>query len=278
MLMKVNEINRMIDQASSQNMIVPGFNIFGHEEALAVVKAAERAASPVLLMVNRDARQAMAIKHWGALFSSIAKSAKVPVGVHLDHCTDFDLIQEAIECGFTSVMYDGSKLPLEENIKNCSLVVQYAASRRVAVEGEVGSVPYDDLGEKLGDFTTPEEANRIVEESGLDWLAISVGNIHRLTDRKATIDFQALKAIENATKVPLVIHGASGIGEDDIAQLKKSKVAKVNIGTVLRQVFGQSLRREVLAFPEVFDRITLLKNPMKIYGERAYELICQLNK
>ncbi len=274
----MKEINQMISEASSRNMIVPGFNVFGHEEALAVVKAAERAASPVLLMVNRDARQAMAIKHWGALFSSIAKMAEVPIGVHLDHCTDLDLIQEAIKSGFTSVMYDGSKLPLEDNIRNSRLVVQVAASWDVAVEGEVGSVPYDDLGETLGDFTTPEEAKSVVEEAGLDWLAVSVGNIHRLTDRKSTIDFQALQAIEKVTNVPLVIHGASGIRDEDRQQLKKSRVAKVNIGTALRQVFGQSLRREVLAFPEVFDRMTLFKNPMRLYEEKAYELICQLKK
>jgi len=272
----MQKINQMIYEASSRDKIVPGFNIFGHEEALAAVKAAERAASPVLLMVNRSARQAMDIKHWGALFSSIAKTAEVPIGVHLDHCTDLDLIQEAIVSGFTSVMYDGSKLPLDENIRNSRLVVEYAASRGVAVEGEVGSVPYDDLGEKLGDFTMPEEAKSLAEESGLDWLAVSVGNIHRLTDRKATIDFKALQAIEKVTKVPLVIHGASGIGDEDMAQLKKSRVAKVNIGTALRQVFGQSLRREMLSSPEVFDRITLLKNPMKRYEEKAYELICQL--
>lgn len=271
-------INQMICQASSQNQIVPGFNVFGHEEALAVVKAAERAASPVLLMINRSARQAMAIRHWGALLVSIAKTAEVPIGVHLDHCTDLDLVQEAIETGFTSVMYDGSKLPLEENIKHSRMVAEKAAAWDVAVEGEVGSVPYDDLGEKLGDFTTPEEAKRIAEETGLDWLAVSVGNIHRLTDGKAVIDFQALSAIEKATKIPLVIHGASGIGDEDIEKLKKSRVAKVNIGTALRQVFGQSLRREVLSSPEVFDRITLLKNPMKLYEEKAYEMICQLKK
>lgn len=271
-------INQMIRQASSQNLIIPGFNVFGHEEALAVVKAAERANSPVLLMVNRSARQVMAIRHWGGLLSSIAKTAEVPIGVHLDHCTDLDLIQEAIETGFTSVMYDGSKLSLDENIKYSRMVVQKAAAWDVAVEGEVGSVPYDDLGEQLGDFTTPQEAQQIVEETGMDWLAISVGNIHRLTDKKAVIDFQALNAIEKAISTPLVIHGASGIGKEDIEKLKKSRVAKVNIGTALRQVFGQSLRREILASPQVFDRITLFKNPMKQYEEKAYEMICQLKQ
>jgi fructose-bisphosphate aldolase, class II len=272
----MRHINELIVQAASSETIVPGFNVFGHEEALAIVRAAERANSPVLLSVNRGARRGMAVEHWGALLTSIVESAAVPVGVHLDHCTEIDVIQRALMCGFTSVMYDGSKLPLSENISIIGSVVQQARLLDVAVEGEVGTVPYDDLGEVGGDMTVPEEAKAICENGGLDWLAVSVGNVHRLTDRKVAIDFDVLTRIEEVCTVPLVIHGASGIREEDIQRLKRTRVGKMNIGTALRQVFGESLRREFMTNPDAFDRLSLFKEPVRRLEEKAYELICGL--
>jgi fructose-bisphosphate aldolase class II len=224
-------------------------------------------------MVNRDARAVMDIAHWGSLFSSIARYASVPVGVHLDHSTDKSLIIRAMDYGFTSVMYDGSKLPLEQNIKNLTEIVTLAHKRNIAVEGEVGFVPYDDKGEKLGDFTSPEEASRLLAESSVDWLAVSVGNIHRLTDKKVCIDFSKLVEIEEVCSAPLVIHGASGIIEEDMQKLKSTRVGKVNIGTALRYIFGTMLRKEFTNNQTAFDRLTLFENPIKQVENKAFELI-----
>ena len=168
----MKEINRLVKRAAEAPTIVPGFNIFGHEDALAVVRAAEAAQTPVLLMVNRDAHRVMAVEHWGALLSSIADKAKVPVGVHLDHCTNQEIIAKAIHSGFTSVMFDGSSLPLEENIARSQAIVSLAQPLEIAVEGEVGSVPYvDKPGDQMA-LTLPEEAAAMYERSGLDcWLS-----------------------------------------------------------------------------------------------------------
>jgi fructose-bisphosphate aldolase, class II len=272
----MKNINECVTEAAAKKHIIPGFNVFGHEDALAVVRAAQRADSPVILMVNRDCRAVMDIAHWGALFSSIASRASVPVGVHLDHSTDKELIIRAMSSGFTSVMYDGSKLPIEQNIINTIEIVSHASKLNISVEGEVGFVPYDDKGEKLGDFTSPEEANRLHVESDLDWLAISVGNVHRLADSKVAIDFQRLFEIESVCSAPLVIHGASGIFEDDIQRLKSTRVGKVNIGTALRYVFGTSLRKEFDTNQSAFDRLSLFANPIKLVEEKAYELIILL--
>jgi fructose-bisphosphate aldolase, class II len=269
-------INERVYHAKETGSIVPGFNVFGYEDALAVVRAAERADSPVLLMVNRDARSVMDIRHWGALLESIARRAAVPVGVHLDHSTDAGAILQAMESGFTSVMYDGSHLPIEKNIANSRGIVQLAQQMGVAVEGEVGRVPYEDMEDQEAFLTLPEEARQLYEESGINWLAVSIGNIHRLTDRKVEIDFEQLAAIESVCAAPLVIHGASGISQHDIQRLKETRVAKMNIGTVLRQTFGESLRREFRAMPTAFDRLTLFKNPVKKVEEKAYELITSL--
>lgn len=272
----MKKINECISKAANEGTIVPGFNVFGHEDALAVVRAAERANAPVLLMVNRDAHAFMDLKHWGALLSSIASQATVPVGVHLDHCSDLNLIIRAMHSGFSSVMYDGSKLPLAQNAANTRSIVQLAHELDIAVEGEIGSVPYDDKGEQLGDFTSPGEARQLWRESGLDWLAVSIGNVHRLVNRKVPLDFKLLSEIETVCNIPLVIHGASGILDEDLQRLKKTRVGKVNIGTSLRQAFGETLRQEVINNPQIYDRLTLMKKPTQVAEEKALALISAL--
>lgn len=273
----MKNIGKYISDASVRNHIIPGFNVFGYEDALAIVNAAERANSPVMLMVNKAARDVMDIAHWGAMLWSIANNASVPVGVHLDHCTDINLIKRAVEKGFTSVMYDGSKLPLKENIANTLEVVMFAHTYGVYVEGEIGTVPYDDIGETQASLTLPEEAAILCKESGLDWLAVSVGNIHRLTTRKVPIYFDRLAEIEKVCPVPLVIHGASGILEEDLQKLKTTRTGKINIGTVLRKVFGDSLRNEMMLRPDDFDRLSLFATPFKRVEEKAFEIITSLS-
>lgn len=263
--------------AASEDKIVAGFNVFGYEDALEIVRAAEDAKQPVLLMTNRDACNEMDVKHWGALLTSIAKSATVPVGVHLDHCSDKEVILRAINAGYTSVMYDGSKMPLNENIRNTRDIVLYAHDNDVMVEGEIGYVPYLDQKETNIIFTEPGEAKLLAEESGLDILAVSVGNVHRLTDKKVKIDFSLVNQIEAICNTPLVIHGASGISQEDILQLKKHRFGKINIGTVIRQEFGGALRKEMVMRPDEFDRLKLMRTPREKVYEKALEIIKSLS-
>ena len=273
---EMNYINYEVNMAARGSYIVPGFNVFGYEDAQAVIHAAERHHSPVLLMVNRDARRALALEHWSALLGSLARNASVPVAVHLDHCSDLDDIFQAVDVGFHSVMYDGSKLPLEENIANTKRVAEYAHARGVAVEAEVGTVPYSDMGEVTPEFTRPEEAARMAAESGADWLAVSGGNIHRQTCRATRINFQRLEEIQKVCSLPLVLHGSSGVLAEDLAKVRSYRVGKVNIGTALRQVFGGTLRATVLANPNTFDRLTLLEQSCEQAEDKAYELIGQM--
>jgi len=274
----LKEINQLVFQASFDQYIVPGFNVFGHEDATAVIRAAELANSPVLLMINRDARQILAVEHWGALLNSMIRKAKVPVGIHLDHCSDLEPIIGAINSGFTSVMYDGSALPLAENIAQTKEIVHMAHAHGVAVEGEVGAVPYDEKNKEHIDLTSPEDAAIMHAASGLDWLAISIGNIHRMIERKVQIDFNRHHSIEKVCPMPLVIHGASGLLDEQVLELKKTCVAKLNYGTVLRLAFGNTLREEIASRPDTFDRLTLMKRPIEKVEERAYALIMALKK
>ena len=162
-----------------------------------------------------------------------------------------------IEHGFSSVMIDGSKLPLDENISLTARVVAMAHRAGVSVEGEIGVVGYVDGGKSA--MTSPEEAQRFDRESGVDALAISVGNVHLSTEKTSGIDFDAVRRIEAVTHSPLVLHGGSGVSPEQRSVLARHhRVAKFNIGTELRQAFGAALRAELAHHPERFDRIELL--------------------
>lgn len=262
-----------VTQAGVQNRMIPGFNVFGHEDAQAVIRAAECAEQPVLLMVNRDARKDMELEHWAALLGSLASAAAVPVGIHLDHCSDLTVVRRAIEAGFTSVMYDGSKLPLDQNVSNTIQTCAWAHAKGVLVEAELGTVPYDELGETEIRFTSPREAEIFCKQARPDWLAVSVGNVHRLMGRKVQIDFTALHKIASVCTVPLVIHGASGLQEEDFPHLCASRVGKINVGTALRRAFGQALREEVIKNPTIYDRQQLFQKPSACVEETAYQIM-----
>lgn len=265
-----------VARASARQHIVAGFNVFGYEDAQAVIRAAERVGAPVLLMVNRDASRVMAVEHWGALLGSLANAAAVPVGVHLDHCSDTNTILRAIGSGFTSVMYDGSKRPIAENLEITWEIVRQAHARQVLVEAELGTVPYSDLGETEICLTDPEEARRMQRETGVDWLAVSVGNIHRLETQKVPIRFPVLRSIERTCTLPLVVHGASGILEQDVLRLKKTRVGKMNFGTALRKAFGYTLREQMEQHQAEFDRLRLFDEPTAQVEEQAYQMIDML--
>lgn len=265
--------------ASIGNAIVPGFNVFGYEDAQAIVRAAEKAQCPVLLMTNKDACKVMPIETWGAMLSSIARSAGVLVGVHLDHCTDENIIMRAMESGYDSVMYDGSQLELSENIRLTRRVVEAAHSKGILVEGEVGSVPYTDRPLEIkSELTEPYMAKSFQDESGADWVAVSIGNIHKLLSDKVTIRFDTLEEIEKVTTIPLVLHGATGIADNEMQQLRKHRIGKVNIGTVIRYTFGSTLRHSVETMPDVYDRLTLMKDPINAVESKTAEILELLYK
>lgn len=267
-----------VKEAADSGKVIPGFNIFGYEDALAVTHAAEKAGCPVLLMVNRGAGDAMDVECWGKLLSSIAQRAAVPIGVHLDHCSDTDTIRRAVDSGFSSVMYDGSKFSFEKNREITQQMAEYAHARGALLEAELGQVPYSDLGETDILYTSPEEAAGMSSETEADWLAVSVGNVHRLADRTAPIDFSVLHQIQKACRLPLVIHGSSGICSADIKRMKNKRIGKMNFGTVLRKAFSDALRKELREHPEEFDRLKLFAYPAVRVEQEAYQIISMLQE
>jgi fructose-bisphosphate aldolase, class II len=253
------------------------FNVFGWEDARAVVEGATELNAPVILAVNLDFRRFMPLRAICVMLRSLAESAAVPVCVHLDHTYEVDEVLRAVDLGFSSVMYDGSQLTLEENIAATQRVAQYAHASGCSVEAEIGSVPYAEGRAHIkSELTQVSDAVRFAAESGIDAMAVSVGNVHRLQQPGAHIDFSRLAQIEAAVHVPLVIHGTSGLFEHDIARLARTGIAKFNIGTVLRQAFGRGLRDTLARYPDRFDRLEIMRDAMPAVSREAMRMISLL--
>ncbi|MEM9424211.1 MAG: class II fructose-bisphosphate aldolase, partial [Spirochaetota bacterium] len=239
----------------------------------AVIRAAEDCRKPVILLTNRDFVQYAPPRHIGPVFADLAEHAPVPVCLHLDHNSDFAVIREALEAGYSSVMYDGSALPLEENIANSRQVVAWARAKGASVEGEVGSVAYTDKPESVTEFSTPEEAERYARESGVDALAVSVGTTHRSMVRCAEIRYELLDEIARRVPEPLVIHGTTSILEADLVKMPRHGVAKYNAGTVLRLAYAQTLRQVLQQDSQIFDKVQFSREPLEAVYRAAKNLI-----
>jgi fructose-bisphosphate aldolase, class II len=254
---------------------VAGLVVLGWEDALAYTRAAEAANRPVILQAGPGARAHTPLPILGAMFRQLADGAKVPVVAHLDHGESLAVCAEAIACGFTSVMFDGSALPLAENIAKTAEIAKMARAAGVSIEAELGHVGYPD---RPSHGTDPSEVARFLAETGVDALAISIGNSHLMTTANAPIDLAQLKAIQTAApSLPLVLHGGSGLAPALRRQLARdTTIAKFNIGTELRQTFGTALRQTLADHPDRFDRIQILRETITPVTHAARQIIVNL--
>ncbi len=237
---------------------VAGLVTLGWEDMRAYVAAAEAEAVPVILQAGPSCREHTPLPVLGKMFRHLAEAASVPVVAHLDHGYTFDDCQQAIDSGFTSVMFDGSRKPLSQNIDETAAIAELAHAAGVSCEGEIGFVGYSGGEGSAG--TDPEEAAQFARQSGVDAMAISVGNVHLQQDKQGGLDIDRIRAIEAVTDLPLVIHGGSGVPVQQRTRLARgSRICKFNIGTELRMAFGQALRASVNADPARFDRVQILK-------------------
>lgn len=263
-------LKELLPQAAASDYAVPCFNVFGYEDARAIVEAAETVNKPVILACNKDVADFYGVETAAAMLLPLANNSSVPVCLHLDHTYEEDVVYRALKAGFSSVMFDGSQLSLDENIARTRAVADVAHALGASVEGEIGSVPYDEGRDHIKSiYTEPEDALRFAKESGADCVAISVGNVHRLTEPTCTIDFGRLDRIANMVDIPLVIHGTSGIRDEDMEVLKRTRVSKFNIGTCLRQALGHNLRDFMNAEPQKFDRIYFMQKAMPFVKQEA---------
>jgi fructose-bisphosphate aldolase, class II len=270
--MTLATLREVLTPCLTDGTAVAGLVVLGWEDAQAYVQAAEAEGRPVILQAGPGCRAHTPLTVLGAMFRHLAEGAGVPVVAHLDHGEGLEVCRAAIDCGFTSVMYDGSRLPLAENIARTAEVAAMAHARGVSVEGELGFVGYHGGAASLG--TDPGQVALFAAETGVDALAVSVGNAHLMTETGAEVDWPRLRAIQAAAPaLPLVLHGGSGLAPALRRRIARdTTVAKFNIGTELRQAFGAALRQAVLRDPERFDRNQILAEvvePVRLAARRA---------
>jgi ketose-bisphosphate aldolase len=248
--------NDLLADAQASGYAVGYFEAWDIYSLEAVLEAAEAENSPVILgfggvMMEPAWFDRGGLERLGALGLAAAKTARVPVSLILNEVATFAQVVRGIQAGFNVVMLDTSDLPYAENVRLTRQVVQTAHAVGVGVEAEVGELPNasGEMGGSAGHVTDPDEAARFVDETGIDALAISVGNVHTLTDATAEIDLERLAAIYQAVPLPLVIHGGTGFPDDAIADVITLGVAKFNIGSVLKQAFLVGLREAVADLP-----------------------------
>ncbi|GGD86974.1 class II fructose-bisphosphate aldolase [Paenibacillus nasutitermitis] len=274
--MALVNMNDMLSQARQGHYAVGAFDLINLEFAEAILAAAEAQRAPVILSTAAVHFDYVNMKALAPSLVRLAEEASVPVALHLDHGTDLAMAAQAIRLGFTGVQVDTAHLPLADNIAVTREVVKLARAFDVSVEGELGYVAghEGDHGHReIGDepiYTEPDVAAVFTEATGIDCLAVSVGTVHGLLKGEPRIDFSRLKEIREATPVPLVIHGGSGLSQETYGQLVESGMCKINFYAELSRTAADSIRERLRQKPDS-DNITHLLGGMRQAVRQAAE-------
>lgn len=253
-------LKTILADAYAKGYAVGSFNAYNFETIRGIIEAGQNLKQPLILAFGASYLKNMKPSTVYAIVQDLTADSDVPVCLHLDHCSDLQVIQEAIDCGFGSVMYDGSKLSFEENVANTAMVVQMAHAKSCGVEAELGSLATGDFShegtdEDVESYTSPQSAKSFVEQTGVDALAVSIGTVHGLYKGEPNIRIDILKAINEQAELPLVLHGGSGTPEDTIRQCIANGIAKINVNTEISMyVIEQSielLNKERLHFSQL---------------------------
>ena len=260
--MTLQNILPWIQEAHQNGYGIAAFNANTMEQMQAIVLAAQAENAPVIIQVSHRALQYVGsgneirgLQYMAAIGKVAANSVDVPVSLHLDHANEQEVLQ-AIALGFTSVMFDGDDLPYAENVAITKRLGEVAHAAGVCMEAEIGEVPKPDgapFDPNAINLTDPEEAAAFVAATGVDLLAIALGSVHGLKDKSLSLDLDRLQTIRQRVDTPLVLHGSSGVNNDDIAQGIKLGLAKVNIATQLNKAFTSGVRQVLTADSELVD-------------------------
>jgi fructose-bisphosphate aldolase class II len=279
--MSLVPMTELLQKAQQGHYAVGAFNCNNMEIVQAIVAAAEAEKSPVIIQASQGAIKYAGIEYISTLTQLAASKASVPVALHLDHGTSFAQVVQCIRNGFSSVMIDGSKLPLDENIALTNKVIEVAHPSGVSVEAELGKIggTEDDISvsEREVLFTDPNEAERFVREAQVDALAIAIGTAHGQYKGVPKLDFERLKEIRKRVNTPIVLHGSSGVPEDAIREAVSLGVCKVNIDTNIREAFVAAARQVMEQNPKEIDprkmlgpareaTIEIIREKIRIFG------------
>ena len=262
-------LKNILKIAEAKKCAIGSFNTPNLESLQAVLGAAEELNQPVILM-HAQVHEEMGLckmEEIAPIMLFMADRASVPVCVHLDHGTDLDYVKKGLDLGFTSVMYDGSTLPDELNFANTAIAVEMAKENGASVEAEIGSMGSRESGAAGGEsvYTSPEAAKRFSEETGIDALACAFGTAHGIYLKKPKLDFERLGEIKKVTKVPIVMHGGSGVSHEDYRKVISLGVRKVNYYTYMAKAGGEAVSGKTYGqfHDAVRDAIEAMKNDVK---------------
>jgi len=265
-------LKTLLTRANKRNYAVAGLVVITWEDAIAYTEAADQTGIPIILQAGPSCRTFTPISILGKMFRYLADQTKTPICCHLDHGFSYKDCKEGIDSGFTSVMFDGSKMPLKKNIKISSKISNLAHKYNVSVEGEIGEVGY--YRSKNSKGTNINEVKEYASKSKVDAMAISVGNTHLQTSKVANIDYDKIIEIQNITNLPLVLHGSSGVSNSMRSKIAKmTNVAKFNIGTELRMVACKTLRQSYNNNIKNFDKISIIKPSIKELKKETIKVI-----
>ncbi|MBD7996570.1 class II fructose-bisphosphate aldolase [Arthrobacter sp. Sa2CUA1] len=252
--MSLTPTRTLIEDAAAAGTGIGAFNVLHLETAEAVVRGAEEAGLPVILQISENcALYHGALEPLAVACRAVAAGASVPVALHLDHAEDEALVHQAVELGFGSVMYDGSRLPYSENVAATARVVKHADPHGVFVEAELGEVGGKDGAHAPGVRTDPFEAVDFVLSTGVHALAVAVGSSHAMTRRSAELDLDLIAELRRSLDVPLVLHGSSGVSDDMLVSAIKAGMTKINVSTHLNGFFTRAVRRVLESNPDLVD-------------------------
>nr|WP_202477278.1 class II fructose-bisphosphate aldolase [Streptomyces sp. SID5470] len=275
----------LVTRAATARSAVAAFNVITLEHVEAVIAGAESLDTPVVLQVSENAvkfRQGR-LHPLARAAVTAAERAAVPVALHLDHVQSDDLLRQAADAGFGSVMYDAAHLPYAENLAATRAAADWAHSQGLWIEAELGEVggkqgrpPLD--AHAPGARTDPAEARAFVTDSGVDALAVAIGSAHAMTERTATLDHDLLKRLATTLDVPLVLHGSSGVRDEELTAAVAGGIAKVNVGTALNVAMTGAIREYLAAHPEAVDPRTYLSAGRDAMVEAARRIIRLLGR
>lgn len=254
--MSLVNLKSILDDARKGKYAVGAFDVSNNDMAMTVIEAAEELKSPVILMGLAVDLQGNKLKYWTDCLRDMAEKASVPVCLHLDHATDVEFIKKCVDSGFTSVMFDGSVLPIEENMKFTKQVTDYAHKFNVSVEAELGHVGDGIVGnsetgqkKKKGEYdnpddflTDPNEMEHFIENTGVDALAVAIGTAHGVYVHEPKLHFDRLDVLNKKSKVPMVMHGGSGTPDDALKKSIQLGICKINIFSEMLTGFFTSLK------------------------------------
>ena len=245
----------MMLKAQAEGYAVGAFNVENMEMVQAVIAAAEELNSPVIMQTTPSTLKYAGPEYFYGNVAAAAANAKVPVAIHLDHGSSFELAMKCYRVGYTSIMIDGSHSVFEENIAITKKVVDACHPGNVPVEAELGKVggKEDDLDGGNGGYTVPSEAKEFVERTGVDFLAVAIGTAHGVYKQTPKLDVDVLSEIRSLVDIPLVLHGTSGVPDDQVKECIKRGICKVNYATDLRIAFTKGVKAYMEKDPEAFD-------------------------